>query len=181
MAKKDVKEVSAAPGFAAAPGSTGAPAPSAAATPKPAFASPAGGAAPPRFAQAPGNQPVSAAGSVRAVTGPVSASEFGMQQYLKGSDVPKEEAQVRCKVKGFVQIPGSRSPLVAEIEPVYGKQYLPLNKTNIAQIAGITQIDDLSVIIGYVLVLTVYPVNNPSSGAMTRGLYVSGIETAPAE
>jgi len=110
----------------------------------------------------------------QSITGEVNATDFAMQLYLKGSDVPQGTSDLEVKVIGFVRIQGSRSPLIAQIEPMYGKSYLPLNKTNIKQIAGITQNNDLRCIIGRFLKLTVYPVNNPSTGEMARGLFVSG-------
>jgi hypothetical protein len=138
-------------------------------------------AAPPAFAP-PGSPAAAAAaaafpaGGPVPITGEVRADDFAMQLYLKGSDVPQGESQVRVRVQGFVKIAGSRSPLVAQIEPTFGKSYLPLNKTNIKQIAAITQNNDLRCIIGRILVLVVYPVPNPTTGQMARGLFVGGAE-----
>jgi hypothetical protein len=123
------------------------------------------------------NQPITGGfGGPTPVTGAVNADDFGLTPFLKGTDVPEEQSQIKVRVLGFVTIPGSRSPLVALIEPQFGKNYLPLNKINIQQISTITQQKDLRCIIGRDLVLTVYPVNNPSTMKMTRGLYVSGAE-----
>jgi hypothetical protein len=108
------------------------------------------------------------------ITGEVKASDFGeLYAYLKGSDLPLDHNNVEVTVTGFVKIPGSRSPLVATIVPVFGREYLPLNKININQIKVITGQEDLRCIIGRKLVLTIYPVNNPSTGTMARGLYVT--------
>jgi len=129
----------------------------------------------------PGSPAAAAAAQIgagpRQITGPVFASSFQIEDvYLKGSDIPQGITQTKVKVLAFVQIPGSRSPLVAQIETVYGKSYLPLNKTNIKQIQTLIQQDDLSVIVGHTLHLTVYMVNNPSNNQMSRGLYVTGGE-----
>jgi len=109
------------------------------------------------------------------VTGEVNAADFAMQLYLKGSDVPAEYSTFKVRVVAFVRIQGSRSPLVAQIDPAFGKQYLPLNKTNIKQLAGLIG-NNLQATCGRVLTLTCYPVNNPSSGQMSRGLYITGVE-----
>jgi hypothetical protein len=147
-----------------------------AATPAAVQASPA--TAPPAFVP-PGSPAAAAAfpsNVPQPITGEVRADDFAMQMYLKGSDVPANLTEVKVKVLGFVRIAGSRSPLIAQIEPTYGKSYLPLNKTNIKQIAAITQNNDLRCIIGRTLKLMTYPVNNPSSGQLARGLFVGGAE-----
>lgn len=118
------------------------------------------------------SQPVAA--GPQPITGEVRASEFGeLYAYLKGSDLPLDQNTIEVTVTGFVKIPGSRSPLVATVVPVLGKDYLPLNKININQIKSITGQEDMRCIIGRKLVLTVYPVNNPSTNTMARGLYVT--------
>lgn len=132
---------------------------------------------PPSFAP-PGSPAAAAAATARApaiIDGPVLASAFELEDiYLKGSDIPTDKSQAEVKVLAFVSLPNSRSPLVAQIEETYGKKYLPLNKTNIKQIQLITQQDDLRCILGRTLVLVVYPVNNPQTKQMTRGIYVGG-------
>lgn len=171
MAKK--KDASAVAPFVSpggAPASVVPPAPAAA---PPSFLPAGSGAPPPGFSPF-GGGPSAAVPQV--ITGEINANDYAMQLYLKGSDVPMEHSTFKVKVVAFVKIPNTRSPLVAQIEPMFGKQYLPLNKTNIKQIAGITQQTDLRCVIGRFLHLTVYPVNNPQSGQMSRGLYVSGAE-----
>jgi hypothetical protein len=136
------------------------------------------GSLPPFATPVPGYQqqaPPANAAIPQVVTGEVNASDFAMQLYLKGSDVPQEYSTFKVRVVAFVRIQGSRSPLVAQIDPAFGKQYLPLNKTNIKQLSALVG-NNLQVACGKVLSLTCYPVNNPSSGQMSRGLYVTGVE-----
>lgn len=119
--------------------------------------------------------PAPQAAPIAAYSGPINADDFAMQIYLKGTDVPANETFARCKIVQFVKIQGSRSPLVAQIEPVHGKNYLPLNKTNIKQLSAFVG-KNLAAAIGRTVVMVVYPVNNPQSGQMTRGLYVGAVE-----
>lgn len=133
----------------------------------------------PAFPQFPGAAQFPAAqvaGVPQVVTGEVSANDFAMQLYLKGSDVPAEYSTFKVKVVAFVKIPGSRSPLVCQIDPAFGKQFLPLNKTNIKQLATLTGQNNLQVVCGRVLTLACYPVNNPNTAQMSRGLYITAVE-----
>jgi hypothetical protein len=107
--------------------------------------------------------------------GPINASDYAASNFLRGQDVPTSQNEIKVKVLSFVKIPGSRSPLVCQIEKAYDREFLPLNKTNIKQLAGIVG-NNLQIVVGKSLVLVIYPVNNPSTGQMTRGLYVSRVE-----
>jgi len=141
-------------------------------------------AAPPLAAQpggppsySPPQQAASAPGVSRPIpyTGPVNAKDFSSGNFLKGSDVPTGTNEVKVRALGFVTVPGSRSPLVLQIEKYLDRELMPLNKTNIKQVAAFVG-DDLRAVIGRVIVLMVYPVNNPQTGQMSRGLYVSRVE-----
>lgn len=178
------KEVSPAPGFAApapAPAAApvpGWPAPAPGAAPAPAWPAPGPGAPPAVPAAAPGTwgNPFGQTPAVQPISGPINADDFAMNQYLKGSDLPQGVNQIDVRITGFVRIQGSRSPMVAQIEAnPSGKIYLPLNKTNIQQLAAFIG-KDLSAAIGKLVTLVVYPVNNPSQGGLTRGLYVAGVK-----
>src|SRR6266852_9770843 len=143
--------------------------------PAPAAAPPAQPGGPPSYS--PPQQTASVPGTSRPIpyTGPVNAKDFGSGNFLKGSDVPTGTKEVKVRALGFVTVPGSRSPLVLQIEKYLDRELMPLNKTNIKQVATFVG-DDLRAVIGRVIVLMVYPVNNPQTGQMSRGLYVSRVE-----
>ncbi|SRR6266436_2335472 len=107
-------------------------------------------------------------------TGPVKASDFSSGNFLKGSDVPATLSEVKVRVLGFVTVQGSRSPLVAQIEKMYEKELLPLNKTNIKQLAAMIG-DDLRQIVNKTIVFWVGPVPDPS-GNIVRGLRIFRVE-----
>jgi hypothetical protein len=111
----------------------------------------------------------------RPYIGPLNAKDFSGGNYLKGSDVPQSITEVKVRIIGFVTVPGSRSPLVCQIEKTYERDLLPLNKTNIKQISAMIG-DDLRALVGRMVVLMIYPVNNPSTGQPSRGLYVARVE-----
>lgn len=122
-----------------------------------------------------GNNAPSVTATAVPFDGPINADDYAANQFLKGSDVPAGTNEVRVRVKQFVKIQNARSPLIVQIEPTLGKEYLPLNKTNIGAIAKIIG-KDLRLLINRTLVLIAYPVNNPSTGQMGRGLFVARVE-----
>jgi len=108
------------------------------------------------------------------MTGPIRGDDYAGTQYLKGVDLPTGTNEVRVRVIQFVYIPGQRSPLACQIDKVYGKEYLGINKTNIKQLMTLG-FPDLSVLAGKTLVLATYPTNTPD-GKMTIGLWVRSVE-----
>lgn len=114
-------------------------------------------------------------GGPRSMTGPINANEYAGTPYLKGTDLPSGVNQVKARILEWVYIPGQRSPLACRIEKLYEKEFLGVNKTNIKQLLGFG-FPDLSVLVNRTLVLGTYPVNNPSTGQMTKGLWIMGVE-----
>jgi len=129
----------------------------------------------PPQAQIPGGFPAQAGRSATPIQGPIMASEFTRSDFLRGQDVPDGQSEVRIKARGFVAMQGVRSPLVLEIDPVGDKHYLPLNKTNIKQLEKLVG-GNLQALVGKAVILATYPVNNPSTGQMTKGLYIMRVE-----
>lgn len=122
-----------------------------------------------------GGGPGPMGGGPRPMTGPIRGEDYAGVPYLKGSDLPVGVNEVRVKVLQFMYIPGQRSPLACQIEKVHGKEIMGINKTNIKQLMTLG-FPDLSLVIGRTLVLGTYPVNNPTTGAMTKGLWITSVE-----
>lgn len=170
------KEVSPAPGFAGTPAVPPAwPAPKQA----PSWPAPQGpGGAVAANATPPWATGQGSGAAISPIKGPISADDYAMNLYLKGSDIPAELSQVEVQIVEFVKVQGSRSPVVARIAPnPSGKELLPLNKTNINQLAQYVG-KDLSAAVGKFVLLVVYPVPNPQTGGTARGLYVAGARDA---
>lgn len=114
-------------------------------------------------------------GGPRPFTGPIRAGDYAGVPYLKGSDLPVGVSQVKVKIIQWVYVPGQRSPLACQIEKVYEKELLGINKTNIKQLITLG-FPELSVLVGRTLVLGTYPVNNPTTGQLTVGLWIQAVE-----
>lgn len=139
----------------------------------PAYTPPAGA---PEYQQPPqaGSQQ-----QMRPLTGPIDASKLVGGNYLKGTDVPDGQTEVRIRITGFVLDPRGRSKLVAAIEPpefAPQKTVWGLNTTNIRALSALG-FADLQQACGRSVVCMVGLAPNPQqNGAMTRSLFVQRVE-----
>jgi hypothetical protein len=91
-------------------------------------------------------------------------------ELLKGTHLPKNKNEVVVFVNNVREAPEEwGSPLVLDIDEVYGCTALALNKTNVKRIVEMID-DDYEKWPGYDITFTRVSVNNPSTKQSTMGL-----------
>ena len=89
---------------------------------------------------------------------------------LKGSDIPKGTTSIKVKVKAVREAPKNfSSPIIMDIEPLYEKSALALNKTSCQALAD-RYGDDLEGLVGKTIKLWIGMQNNPKTGKLGRSL-----------
>lgn len=93
---------------------------------------------------------------------------------LKGSDLPQKTAKIKVVCVDVRESPEEfSSPLIMEIEEVYGKSNWALNKTNIKALVSLID-DDYEKWSGHEIELTKFITRNPTSKQQAWGLSVTG-------
>jgi hypothetical protein len=89
---------------------------------------------------------------------------------LKGSDVPKNVNSIKVKVTAVREAPKNfQSPIIIDIQEMYGKSAMALNKTSCQALADRYD-DDLEKLVGKTVQFWIALQNNPKSGKLTRSL-----------
>lgn len=105
---------------------------------------------------------------------PIRTSDY-RDMYLKGSDIPESQNTVVFKVLGFVNKPGARTQITAEISETFGKTLFGVNVTNI-RVAENLGFDDLQKAVGKTWHCAIVMQRNPQSDIPARSLLLYRIE-----
>lgn len=131
-------------------------------------------------------------GCIKSITRKVGTMGFSANSFAPQQQVVKQEQKQflhgsDCKVAGKVARevtlrvtsirtapPGFNAPLIMDFEPQFGKESLPLNKTNIRALGALVQEewgdDDLERLIGHSVVFQIVNDKNPNTGEMVPTL-----------
>jgi len=110
------------------------------------------------------------------MTGRIPTADYAGGNYLTGSDVPDGVSEVSFTLINFVNDPGGRSKMAAQISETFGKRMFGLNTTNIRVLASLG-FADLQDVCGHIIKCVVGYQPNPQRQNMpTKALFISGVE-----
>lgn len=110
------------------------------------------------------------------MTGRLNINDYTGTPFLTGSQIPPGVRQVRFQILRFVNIPGARTQLSAEISETYGCVYFGFNISNVRVLEGLG-VQDLQQIVGKTIVCQVGMQPNPQqNNRMVPALLVVNVE-----